>query len=882
MIGETIAHYHITAKLGEGGMGEVYRATDTTLNRDVAIKVLPEIFATDPARMARFQREAEVLASLNHPNIAHIYGLEGSSNTRCIVMELVEGETLQERLQRGPVPIDESLRIAMQIAEALEAAHERGVIHRDLKPANIKLAPDGKVKVLDFGLAKASERNATNTALSNSPTVVGGSIPGVLIGTAAYMSPEQASGKAADRRIDIWSFGVVLWEMLTGKSLFDGGETVSHILADVLRAPIDFAKLPASTPAPIRELLKRCLNRDVKTRLRDIGEARVAIATYLANPPRGDDSAQPASLRGHNRIPWALAVVGMLTALAVSFIHFSEAPPQKAVLRYTIAAPENTTDLHSFAISPDGRTIAIAAEVKGKRQLWLRTLDALQAQPIPGTEDATYPFWSPDSRYIGFFAQRRLKKIATTGGLAQTLCDAPDGRGGSWSREDLIVFSPNGGSRLALQRIPAAGGIPADATDTKGYYKNPVFLPDGRRFLYTASLDSPEKMGVYIGSLDSKESRRVLPDPSTVVFVGGRLLFVRENTLMAQPFDARSGLTTGEALPVAEGISFTTNVSYAPISTSETGVLLYEAGGLTGPNQMTWYDRGGKPLGAVGTPGLGFDPAISPDEKSLVFRRPSDVGTDVVVRDLARGTEQRVTTGTFIKITPLWSPRSDRIAFASRRDGGISNLYQKAASGTGQDELLLSVTNNTQLDQWSRDGRFIVYSENDPKTRQDLWVLPMDGGVERKPVPFLRSEFNEFSGQLSPDDHWMAYTSDESGQREVYVRPFPAGEGRWKISLAGGEQPRWRGDGKELFFVSADGKMTSVAVEATVGTNASFRPGAPEPLFETHLARVGSAVVAQYDVTADGKRFLLNNTGVGGASTSMLNAVVNWDVGLKK
>jgi serine/threonine protein kinase/Tol biopolymer transport system component len=881
MIGETIAHYRITAKLGEGGMGEVYRATDTTLNRDVAIKVLPEIFATDPDRMARFQREAEVLASLNHPNIAHIYGLEGASNTRCIVMELVEGETLQERLQRGPIAIEEALRIAMQIAEALEAAHERGIIHRDLKPANIKLAPDGKVKVLDFGLAKASEPNATNTALSNSPTVVGRSIPGILIGTAAYMSPEQASGKAADRRIDIWSFGVVLWEMLTGKSLFDGGETVSHILADVLRAPIDLAKLPTSTPSAIRELLKRCLDRDVKNRLRDIGEARVAIATYLANPPRGDDNAQAASLRGHNRIPWLLAAVGMLTALAVSFIHFSEVPPQKTVLRYTIAAPENTTDLHSFAISPDGRYIAIAAEVKGKRQLWLRTLDALQFQSMPFTEDAMYPFWSPDSRYIGFFAQGRLKKIAAAGGPAQTLCDAPDGRGGSWNREGEIVFSPSGLVGNAIQRVSAGGGVPVAITRTKGEHRFPVFLPDGRSFLYAATLESPETDGVYLASLDGKENRRILKDQSTVVYSAGRILFVRENTLMAQPFDAVSGQAQGEVFPVAEGVSLTS--SRTPVTVSETGVLLYERSSVAGRGkQFVWYDRAGTVLGVVGDPGDVFDPAISPDGKSVVYRRNIPTTSDLWIRDLVRGGEQRLTTDASFNFAPYWSPKSDRIVFASNRHSGILNLYQRLAFGSAQDEPLLANESNKVPTQWSPDGRFLVYRQSDMQGKWDIWTLPLDGSTERKPSRFFHSEFNSLFGQLSPDSHWLAYTSDESGHREVYVRPFPAAEGQWQISIVGGEQPRWRGDGKELFFFGADSQITAVTVKATPGTKPSFERSSPQPLFEAHLAQAAASVLPEYDVTADGKRFLIDTAGGDSASAPFLNVVVNWDTGSRK
>jgi dipeptidyl aminopeptidase/acylaminoacyl peptidase len=406
-----------------------------------------------------------------------------------------------------------------------------------------------------------------------------------------------------------------------------------------------------------------------------------------------------------------------------------------------------------------------------------------------------------------------------------------------------------------------------------------VFLPDGQHFLYLLNR-SAEQNGVYISSLDGKESRRVLADDSSVLFASGRLLFIRENTLMAQPFDAASGKTVGEAIPVAESASFSTVASYAPVTASETGLLLYESGGLTGVNQMAWYDRRGMLLGTIGEPGVVYEPAISPDEKSIVFRRNSATGSDLWLRDLTREAEQRFTTDPSFNVAPLWSPHGDRVAFTSYRRGGIGSLYQKAATRMGQDELLLATGTFTSTTQWSRDGRFIVYNERDPKTKFDIWVLPIDSGAERRPFPFLRSEFNEFFGQLSPDIHWMAYTSDETGQREVYVRSFPTGEGQWRISLAGGEQPRWRGDGKELFFVSADGKMMAVTVKAVAGTQPSFEPGALQPLFEAHLA-YGGGPVFEYDVTADGKRFLLDTVG-SSASAPLLNLIVNWDAGLRK
>jgi serine/threonine protein kinase/WD40 repeat protein len=863
MIGETIAHYQVTAKLGEGGMGEVYRAMDMKLHRDVAIKVLPQSFAQDSERMARFNREAQVLASLNHPNIAQIYGVE----EHALVMELVEGDS-----PKGPMPFEEAWKIALQIADALEYAHERGVVHRDLKPANVRVTPDGLVKLLDFGLAKAfsDSTDSPGSDPTNSPTMtLGATAVGVILGTAAYMAPEQAKGKRVDKRADIWSWGVVLYELMTGERLFKGDDT-ADTLAQVLTKEPDLERVPAKA----RRLLRRCLEKDSKQRLRDIGEAR----HFLESETEG----QPQTKFRATRIPWAVAaVVFALVAAALAFIHFRETPRAKTVLRYTIPAPENTTNLHSFAISPDGRLVAMVAEVNGKRQLWLRALDASQPHLLPGTDDATYPFWSRDSRYIGFFTRGRLKTIAASGGPPQSLCDAR--LGGSWNRDDVIVFNARSGFGSAIQRVSATGGVPADVTVLKGIsgvYGFPVFLPDGRHFLYVVDGVSAEKNGVYLSSLDGKENRRVLADVSSVAFASGRLLFIRENTLMSQFFDPASGQTKGEVSQVAEGVSFT-SISYAPVSVSENGVLLYQGGGLAGGNQMAWYDRGGKLVGAIGAATTRvFDPVISPDGKSVVFQRVSASGSDLWLWDLTREAEQRFTTDASFNNSPVWSPKGDRMVFASSRSGTI-NLYQKATNGTGKDELLLPSSNNKLPTQWSRDVRFVVYYELDPKTKRDIWVLPMKGG-ERKAIPFLHSEFNEYQGQLSPDSHWMAYTSDESGRPEVYVRSFPTGELEKKISLAGGEQPRWRGDGKELFFVGADGKMMAVAVKAQAGAKPTFDARTPQPLFETHLVQPIVNPLFEYDVTADGKRFLLDTVADAGSGTPLLNVVVNWDAGMKK
>jgi Tol biopolymer transport system component len=622
-------------------------------------------------------------------------------------------------------------------------------------------------------------------------------------------------------------------------------------------------------PLKARGLLAACLKKDSKNRLQAIGDAQHMLASGTVSPH--------AEVRKAPKLPWFLAATGIAAALVMVFLYTRKAPPVGHVQRYSIAVPEHTTLLHSFAISPDGRLLAIAADVMGKRQLWLRTVDSFQIQPMPGTDDAIYPFWSPDSRNIGFFAHGKLQRIASVGGPVQSLCNAPTGFGGSWNRDNIIVFSPRGGAD-GLQRVSAAGGVPTEVTQPKGIPGFPVFLPDGRRFLYLVV--AGEGSGVYLGSLDGEPNRRVLADVLSVFFAAGQLLFTREDALLSQPFDAATGQTRGEISSIAARIGFYNG--YTPATVSQTGVLVYASGGNGTDNQMAWYDRGGKSLGTVGAPGFIMDPAISPDEKSVSFRRNSLGGFgDLWLRDLTRQSEQRFTTDTSsFNLAPFWSPKGDRMVFASTR-GGTGDLYQKVTNGTGKDELLFANGNNKEPTQWSRDGRFIVYQENDPKTGRDIWVLPMDGVTDRKPVPFLRSKFDEFQGQLSPDSRWMAYTSDESGQREVYVQPFPEGEGRTKISTEGGEQPRWRGDCKELFFVNGDGKLMAVSMKLTAGAKPFIEPGATHALFEARLARPPRVPLFEYDVTADGKRFLLD-TGGDSVSPAVLNVVVNWDAELKK
>jgi len=834
--GDKLGPYEILALLGAGGMGEVYRARDAKLNREVAIKVLPPALANDADYLARFQREAQALAALNHPNIAAIYGLEGNA----IVMELVEGDTL-----RGPLSVKDALPIARQIAEALEAAHDKGIIHRDLKPANIKLTPEGVVKVLDFGLAKSIDRTTSSGA--DSPTLsMRSTEAGVILGTAAYMSPEQAAGKPVDRRADIWSFGVVLYELHTGKRLFQG-ETVSHTLARVLTADIDLAKIPEG---PLRELIRRCLDRNLKNRLRDIAEARYMIDHYGTKPMV---AAKP------NYWPWGIATC---LAIALVVIYFRQSPPDLPVRITSINPPEKTT-FGDIALSPDGKLLAFTALSEGKPHLWVRPLHAATAQRLAGTEWANLLFWSPDSRWIGFFASGKLKKIQAAGGPVQALCDVPIPTGGAWNAEGLILF---GELTSGLYRVPAPGGSPVAVTTldrTRGERDHywPVFLPGGRRYLYLINGSDANTAGIYMGGLETAKRTRLVRDltrPGYAIGPAGEayLVFLRQGTLLAQRLDAERAALTGETFPVAEKV--------ARYSVAGTGLLTYATSGEE-TSQLTWMDRAGALLENVGEPVAGrVHPALSAGEKQVVLGGLSGANFDIWVRDLVRGLATRFTFHPAAEIFPVWSPDGSRIVFSSNREGSF-DLYTKRTSGAGQEEPLLKTASNKAASSWSSDGRLLLYVELDPKTKQDLWVLPMEG--ERKPVVFLRTEFNEQDGAFSPDGKWIAYQSDESGRYEVYVQPYPATGAKWQVSKDRGSAPRWRRDGKELFWLSEGG--TLLAAEVTAGP--AFQLATTRRLFETRI----QDIFERYAVSADGKRFLIPLLVESDANRS-LTAIQNW------
>jgi serine/threonine protein kinase/Tol biopolymer transport system component len=869
IVGTRLGPYEILAPIGAGGMGEVYRARDTKLKREVALKVLPDSFAADPERIARFQREAEVLASLNHPHIAQIYGVED----RALVMELVAGETL-----KGPLPLETALNYAKQIADALEAAHEKGIIHRDLKPANIMVTPTGVVKVLDFGLAAVAQSSDPSNP-ANSPTLtISPTRAGMILGTAAYMSPEQARGMPVDKRADIWAFGVVFFEMLTGKRLFEG-ETVSDMLADVLTKEPNWEQVPAK----VRRLLQSCLQKDPKQRLQAIGDWR-----FLLTDLQRQTAPAPKS-----KLPWVVTTVIALALATLAFVHFREKPPVRELVRFEIPPPANASLSLDVSVSPDGRKTAfVVSWANRKPMIWVRSLETEEARPLAGTEDASgAAVWSPDSRFLAFASGGRLKKIDLSGGPAQTLCDALAVFGGFWTADNRILFGGLG----PMQQVSAEGGMPTPLT-TLDHSRNefahgyPSILPDGHHFLYWRLSIPDQNGGIYIGSLDAKpeqqSKKRLLPDATNAVYVASRLagnapgfvLFVRgllntsssdaeKGTLMAQPFDPKRLEFSGDAVPIADQVR--------SFGASPAGVIAFRSARAQLSAQLTWYDRKGSVLSTAGEIGEYSHLALSPDRAQVAYERD----TDLWIFDFARGVNTKFTFGNPAR-EPAWSSDGSRIAFTSLREGGYA-IYQKASNLAGQEELLYQSPDPKGIPSWSHDGRLLMYTTSGKQW--DLLILPMSGSAaDRKPLSFLHTEFSEFDGQFSPDGRWVAYVSNQGGKNEIYVLPFdesnpgsPAAGGLHQVSQGGGDDVHWSGDGKELVFVAPDGYLMSVNVNTAGG---AFQTGAQQRLFK--LPATGSGA---WDLSPDGKRFLIATPPASGAPASpSYHVVVNWTELLKR
>ena len=893
MIGRKLGSYEVVAKLGEGGMGEVYRARDTKLGRDVALKILPGVFAADPDRLRRFEGEARTLAALNHPNIAHVYDAgrlraEGqAAEVVYLAMELVDGDDLSLHIARGPMPLGEALPIASQIAEALEAAHEQGVIHRDLKPANIKLRNDGTVKVLDFGLAKAlgpDGPSATADAM-HSPTITAGATAmGMILGTAAYMAPEQARGRAVDRRADIWAFGVVLYEILTGRRLFKGDD-VTETLASVIKDTPDFTALPATTPRRLRQIIERCLVRDPKLRLRDIGEARLELAAIATSPSSADDVVTSAVSPGQatRRVPWIAAglAAGLAVAAVAWFVAGRPAPAiatATEVARFPLTLPEDLQlspdPRGSLSVSPDGRTLVFLARkgTSGTNHLWLRPLDSTDVKPLAGTDGARLPFWSPDGGQLGFFASSKLKRIDLRTNAITTIADAGNGGGGTWNADGVIVFSPM--IEGPLYRVSAGGGTAVqlttlDAAEVESNHMWPHFLPDGRTFLFQVL--GLNNRGIYAGSLDGSPRRLVLKqdgfDMTAVQYSSsGHIVYVRNHQLVGRPFDVERLAVTGEEVALAEGFGIG-GPGVPQFSASRGGVLVSRPVGSLSVVQPTWYLRSGATKGTVGPPGQYGTMNISRDGRfAALDQLVAGKEFSSWILDLERGTLARFTTGAY-SAQPVWFSDGDRLAFVAVRDTPPNPFVMTLA---GVETRLARLPKAVVTGGVTPDGQLVVGSLLAPETNDDLWIFPTTAGTA--PSVFLQTPFDENQPRLSADGKWVAFTSNESGANEVYVTSFPKAGRRHRVSMDGGNQPQWNPNGQEVFYRSRNRVM---AAPMSVLSSGEPSLGTPRELFAVP-DRAGT-----YVVTDNGQRFLVN-VEVTPRSSPPMTILINWPALVRK
>jgi len=880
LIGRTLGHYRIVAKVGEGGMGEVYRAHDERLDRDVAVKVLPEAVAEDAQRLARFEREAKLLASLSHQNIATLYGLEEHEGQRFLVMELAEGETLAERIKKGPVAVDDALELAKQIAEGLEAAHEVGIIHRDLKPANVMVSPEGKVKVLDFGLAKAWQPEGSDIDVTHSPTLTAQmTAAGVLLGTAAYMSPEQARGKPVDKRTDIWAFGCVLFEMLTGCRAF-AGESLSETSAAILKEEPDWSTLPSGTPAAVRTVLRRCLAKDRNRRLHDIADARIAIEDLATEdlPTAGAPARRP----WRSALPWLVAAVAAVCAVVAVWTGRREVSSSRGgAVRLVVSVPHDHRLVigsdAALALSPDGSQIVYSASSPpGSRpRLWLRRLDEFDATPIPGTEGAVGPFFSPDGQWLGYFAQGALAKVFVNGGTPIQVCHVGQVvPGATWGSDGTIIFTnrPNFG----LSRVSADGGTPEplttlDFASGETAHGWPLLLPDGTGVLFTIL----EREGTHIAVLslaDGKVRRLARGLGAARYLPTGHLVFAQAEGLAAAGFDPQKLDLTSSPVIVLDGvysIPAALGIGLAAFSVSDNGTLAYLPGGVAaGRNRLVWVDRDGRTRLATRDAGAYEWPKISPDGRRIAVTNRTKTGaTSTWILDIERDSRSRLTPEGD-SILPVWTPDGRQIVFGSvASDSGVVNIYRKSADGSGEIDRLLDGKNPRFPGSWSPDGLRLALTEWSPDTMRDIWILTLNG--EHQAVPMISTPYDEHSPFFSPDGRWLAYVSDESGRPEVYVQSYPAGRGRWLVSTSGGTEPVWSADGTELFYRGGDAVMA-----VPVRTEGEFAAAAPSMLFDKPLKR-GIYDSPSYDVTADGERFLMIERDLDSAPTQV-NVVLHW------
>jgi eukaryotic-like serine/threonine-protein kinase len=891
--GVRLGPYEIVSAIGAGGMGEVYRAQDTRLGRTVAIKILPADVAHDAQFQERFEREARAAGALNHPNICVLHDVGSADDVRFLVMEHLEGETLESRLKKGALPVAQALTHAIQIADALAAAHRHGIVHRDLKPGNVMLTRSG-AKLLDFGLAKPTAAAVSSVAMSAAPTASPNiTASGTIIGTIRYMAPEQLEGLEADARTDIFAFGVVLYEMVTGRKAFEGRSHASLIAAILEHQPPPMSTAVPLSPRALERTVKRCLDKDPDARWQAASDLAFELRWIADDVNQGTSEHSAPGHRSSRRRPILLAAgaVALALAAALPFIisRFTATSDEPQLVRLTFPPPESEAfGLATPAISPDGRHVAFVAVAPHSSAIWLRSLDSLSSRRIAGTEDARGIFWSPDSRFLGFFAAGKLKRISIDGGLAQTLADGPFnglGGGGSWNKDGVIIFGAPGTG--GIQQVSATGGRSVRVTTLSAERKEtahnaPVFLPDGRRFVFNA----PPTRTIYMGSLDSSDVTELTSSVSKAVYSAGHLLFVDETTLVARPFDAARGVFTGDRVPIVERVGLSGGMG--SFSVSDGGTLVYRnliPGALS---QATIVDRGGKPVGTISAPADYRDMSLSPDGTRLVVHRHDDqmFGGALWLIDAVRGTTSRLTFSKSHDPAGVWSPDGTSVAFGSNREGGVMNIFIKPSTGAVAEQPLVTSQHFKIPTDWASDGTSLVYDAGGGPTRGDIWVLPLTG--DRKPFPFLATPANEWQGRLSPDVSWIAYVSNETGRNEVYVQPFPSGGGKWQISTGGGLQPRWRRDGKELFYLAptegADLRLTAVDVRAA---GAAFEAGLPKPLFSARFAyfNTGAPLSNTFDQTyaptADGRQFVMLAPAAGAPAEEM-KIVINWPLQLNR
>ncbi len=872
-------------------MGEVYRAKDTRLDRTVAVKVLPAHLSASAESRQRFEREAKTISQLSHPHICALYDVGNQDGVEFLVMEYLEGETLSERLLKGALPFEQVLRYGIEIADALDKAHRQGIVHRDLKPGNVMITKSG-VKLLDFGLAKAVAPmgRGSGASLTGLPTQAGTDLTaeGTILGTFQYMAPEQLEGKEADARTDIFAFGAVLHEMATGSKAFSGTSQASLISSIMKEDPAPISAIQPMTPPALDRVVKTCLAKDPEDRWQSAGDVGKELRWIAEGSAAG--LAAPAVVSSHRRfrekLAWAAAVAAATAAIWLAITGSRRPAESRPAVRAFLPPPRGGQFLldgpgaGSLTLSPDGKYLTFsAAGADGVAKLWLRHLEAAEARPIAGTEGGQYPFWSPDSRLIGFFARNKLKKIAVSGGAAIDICNVSgDPRGGTWNRDGVILFERHW--REGLHRVSAEGGVPEPVTriDEKSRettHRWPVFLPDGRHYFYLAGShvaeDTSGENAIYLGTLGSAERRLLVHARSNAVYASGHLLYVSGRSLVAQRFDPKRLSLEGEAVTVTDEIRYEKGFFQGIFSASETGLLAYQRGAAT-LSRIQWFDRSGKPGVYLTEPGVYFDVRLSPDGKMAAVT-VEDPG-DVWLYDLTRGVRSRLTFDPLNDTSPVWSPDGKTIYYSSDRKI-YWRIYRRQVSGAGQEETLTSPPEPAFTWDVSPDGRLLVYEQQSASkagTNVDLWILPLSGGG--KASAFLSSPFLEFDARFSPDGRWLAYTSDESGRREVYVTSFPGHEGKWQISSGGGVGPRWRRDGREIYYVAPDRRIHAVEVRPGPAVEA----GAPRPLFGTRMV---FSPVTCYDATADGQRFLINEF-VRTEEPEPITLVVNWTAGLKK